>query len=1218
MAQQPIIEKIKVKFYKIVNGEMVSGEAMLQDLTSDDKQSITSLVILPILNKDGSENKQKLGISEYIKDFPMLRTLCYPSQFTNINVKQIQKNNCPYLTTVVRTQNEGHKDDVKPFTINGKIRVTGDVFAPETLKAFANLVGEENKIISIYEFSPVNYSTTKSKRQNHFITASDLENNLSEIDKKIDAISRRLGSTDKKVLTKTQVQNILKNFVGRITDEELNSIIQSINNINLNVDVSHLEDSVQLAIKNGFEKIHSERTKDENDNLNSLIAQIETIRQANDNTENTQKIILKLLRNQMPNLIATNRNFTDKVYMKLGQIDSAINSEDGLKEQLKNVNAYSDLILEELVAFGDRFTSACNNMNLSQESKDFIVQTLNVFARETVSQVQQGDKKFFEEIKDQIQKIPTIEDVQNIANNIVSQISINNIHLNKCMAEIIINNIVGAMGDITRLNDDDLSAIENSLFNVARTDEFKTYVGQLINDNDIAKSQNIDEVKSIIARNHDNVLEYFKSVQQTLSQIPTLEDLERLTGKGIKETRYAKLAILNEVRKQGMKIDDLKSFLKSAEYMDIMKNAFGITELQKKVSQISSSQTEMEASQNQIKTSLDEMTKNLLQTISTNVNLYGLGFGIASGVVAGNGQFIPTYAPYVYMPYQQFSQQPTVTISTQNEMNRAVSDQIQNVFGKIGWQMPTYNPQTPPNNAGELDKIKAEYNTQLENLRKQNEELTKKVAELTEALKGLTQSKPSTTSVTEQPNDPQQQGKKQDAVKQTVEKPIVEKKSIPVPKPDDEKKLVSKSVENLEKLAEPKKPWYKRLGKFIKRHPIISTIVGIGAGALVTAVAVGAVATVIDTLILKGAVAGAQAIGGVIASQSLPITIGAGVGGVLGGIGTIALSRTAGVKKEKLYHKFEKQKKKCDKAYEKLQETKENIQETQQNIENLLNKQRTGNKILKKVGLYKKLRMHQRTKLRKLRAKAHELPDLYIQKAEKALKTKQILNAMESKSNKTMAMIGNLHKLRKVQSEFKNNITNPYLSEDEKKGLIEEYSMDVQDIQENVNTGDITQLGSNFQTFDKEALDIISQAEEAGKKSNMMEDVKNDIQDRNSKTVLNVERVKAYNDQKVEDYRQQVAKNGSEQDKENLKRVEQDYSSRIRELIEKAKDKADMKKNTKMDPEVAKVLIANGKLDLEEVRKINPELAHQFDLMKDSKLNSESTVSKSIDQEKTK
>ena len=87
--------------------------------------------------------------------------------------------------------------------------------------------------------------------------------------------------------------------------------------------------------------------------------------------------------------------------------------------------------------------------------------------------------------------------------------------------------------------------------------------------------------------------------------------------------------------------------------------------------------------------------------------------------------------------------------------------------------------------------------------------------------------------------------------------------------------MLKRATKLMNMLHEPKQPWYKRVGKFIVRHPFRSALIGMGAGALI---ATGA-----------GALA-AGSLGAALTTANLffpTIAIGAGIGASAGLTGSL-------------------------------------------------------------------------------------------------------------------------------------------------------------------------------------------------------------------------------------------------------------------------------------------------------------------------------------------
>ena len=347
----------------------------------------------------------------------------------------------------------------------------------------------------------------------------------------------------------------------------------------------------------------------------------------------------------------------------------------------------------------------------------------------------------------------------------------------------------------------------------------------------------------------------------------------------------------------------------------------------------------------------------------------------------------------------------------------------------------------------------------------------------------------------------------------------------------------------MEKLAESKMTLGKRFRKWIARHPLALTAIGIGAGAVLGAGAGVAMAGGVSALIAK-------------ASWFIPtlqtIGIGAGVGLGLGAVGEVIARVTGAGKKSKLYSKFQKERNNCQRFRDQMEHMDKQVEMAQEDLKASRELQKTGNKILKKLGIYKFATKANRKALRKLKAKARIQKAEYKGKVEKFLKAKAELNQEEERTGKTTAMGGYLQKLRNEQSKY-NDRVNKAISrgadQDELDDLADEFEDIKAEVVENAMDsgidGDITKLSEDYHTGDREAEDIINSVK--GSKTATMKAVEEDIQRRNSKVKPEVVKAKYYDPDALGTYKKLVEEKGNEADKKNLQelRLQQRRFSRI-------------------------------------------------------------------------
>lgn len=302
-------------------------------------------------------------------------------------------------------------------------------------------------------------------------------------------------------------------------------------------------------------------------------------------------------------------------------------------------------------------------------------------------------------------------------------------------------------------------------------------------------------------------------------------------------------------------------------------------------------------------------------------------------------------------------------------------------------------------------------------------------------------------------------------------KPDPKPQPKPEPKKPEKVKLLRDTTEKIDRLKEPKLPWYKRLGKFVIRHPFRSALIGMGIGLLgatgIGAVAAGSLATALNTVNLF-----------------LPtILVGGGIGATAGLAGSIISRFSKKGRKERLYTKFKKQYKKCAKLREKAELYREEQLLRLENIAELRESSRTGNRFLKKLGVYKFAKKFNRKKLKKLRVKEIEAEQKADLKTEKALDTKKKLNYLENMTEKTLAYGGYVQKKRKLDQKVR-----------EGRIDFEEYADDMEDLLDDAPA--LENASALAKTFDGEAEDLILNAKN---RSHTMNRLLSNIQQRHTR-----------------------------------------------------------------------------------------------------------------------
>ena len=290
-------------------------------------------------------------------------------------------------------------------------------------------------------------------------------------------------------------------------------------------------------------------------------------------------------------------------------------------------------------------------------------------------------------------------------------------------------------------------------------------------------------------------------------------------------------------------------------------------------------------------------------------------------------------------------------------------------------------------------------------------------------------------------------------------------------------RLIEFATKELDKVNEPKLPWYKRMAKWVVRHPIATTAICLGAGALLAAgagvVAAGGLSPAISALSFSlpkiAAISGA---------------VGVGAGAVIGGGLLIGSNISKTGKKEKLYKKFEKKYKKCQSLEDSISEYKDIINATKDKQKQLEEKHRKSKGVLKALGVYKKARKKVRKQNRKFTQKMREAEIEYAETVEEAIDKKNELNTIEDTTS-SLALGGYFEKKKKVEKDFKSGKIDK-----------EDYDFEMEDLEDEVPG--ISKTSSRLKTFDGEVSELISKVKKEHSSKKMSEAVK-EIKARHSK-----------------------------------------------------------------------------------------------------------------------
>ncbi len=749
-----------------------------------------------------------------------------------------------------------------------------------------------------------------------------------------------------------------------------------------------------------------------------------------------------------------------------------------------------------------------------------------------------------------------------------------NVQLLTIVSNFITNTIIEKMDGIKGLSEIDLTNIENRFMSIFNNTEFSTLLTQILNDSEFAKMEDINDLVDYMGKLHAEELE---KIEQELGKkfegFAKLEDIEaqfaKMIGKDekgeffglIPEYISKKFAdSLAEVGK-GMTKEELIALLKSPQGKDLVREAIGIAGLEgsaaRQEAEIKSMKETLEKilgrmsaedkkddeekddkkdeipqrdiphvddkkldellgivkdiRDNMGKTTNPEAIKNIIQIY---MDAYNASHGMARGVYYGT-DYDPRYADLMRLRY----------VPVGLPYNVDIQNIIAQVISIMGYPYP---PKPIPDDRDKLieeDKkqiaLVQEQNKKLEEentkLRKDVEDLKKQIDEL------KAQDKNSETDNNKDKNEENKNNKKQTP-------PAPTPKPQPKPKPEPKTKFVVESRKALEKLAEPKLPWYKRLGNKIKKNPFLFTLCGLGVGALVagaaTVIGVGGIGAAIG--LVKNASMWFQP------TLALLKNVGIGAAAGLGasGLATIGLKIFGkGSKRDRLYNKFRRQYDKCHDYQDKMERHNQKVSQAEQD---LVDSQEQLAGALKHKSRYVRKVAKNKRKLGILRAKQMRQNSEYKAKVQDAVKTKTRLNDMEDDAGKTLAQNGELQKYRKITAKYQAKIQQIEASNmdpDTKEQLIDDIKtrLEVKRSRHTINADgeDISILSGKYKTYDKETADLIASVK--GKKTKLMEKSNYDIFDRNAgPREVSVKEVPVVTSEEVEEYNEAISSNTEE------------------------------------------------------------------------------------------
>lgn len=1071
-----------------------------------------------------------------------------------------------------------------------------DTYAGDILGGVADLSAQLSAIASVDEKQIIGIAMQFVAEQTEALVREKDNELFDDIKSKLSGVAtstaiKRIEDKINSMPSKTVVLNkfaSLKNDiadVSRISQEQLDRIISSLESISY--DNEETLDQVIARIKAEFDASKSQQQK----TLTDAVAELRNIafEAGNKTEEEVKKLFRDFAESKLPDLIATNRKLTDKLMPAIarmeGKVDDLSDRVDGVNETTSeilektgNLEVGNALLLDGIVDLQKDLSHLLNHgSNLSQEEKTYISNLINTYVRDLHDRVQAGQTEILNDMKEEFGKVVTAEQIENIVASKLENIAASlgdlqtdaNLNIMAFLVESVSGEVVKSLGDLSKLHSEDTKTIIDAIDKIFETDKFRENMASILNNSTLAKASSIEELTRLISTQNETELNNLTNIASNIAKLPTIDkirevvkdessglyslllrrlgvsqdtkdmtltDLLRdnfgfLKGKvtGMEDTLNT---ILTESKNKGMTIDDLKKFFASQEGKQIISSALNVQILTQQLAKIEqANEVRMAELQRAYEANIQLITK----MAANSVNIYSAAYGLAGGVIQGGGVIPGGYAPQMMQP---FVYPYPASTSTTPEMMAVMQQQLINLYARLGI---TLNPNpNPVDTKEEVKKILDDFRKEQEEANKklieesikQQEERDKKILERLDKLEEKMKSSDDVKKKEEEAKKPREDDKR---VVPTKIEPVIKK----VPK-EKNIKFPVKCIEKMDRLAEPKLTVGQRFRKWLKRHPLAWTAIGLGAGALIGAgvgiFAAGGIAPFIANISYFG--------------QSLQtIAVGAGIGLGAGGLGEIIARVTGLGKKDRLYNKFLKRKAKCEKTRSKIDELDRQIE----NAKEAVNQTREMAKACVKARQRKKVVKATRKrvkKLRKLRTKARVSKAKYKGVVEDFMQAKTALNDYEAKKGKSMAMQGNLDKVRKARAILESKLASA-ADEEEKEEAQEEYEDALMEYDIGLD-GDISNLSDEFRTGDKEAEDIITSVK--GAKTKAMEDMLADIQKRNSKTVDKTYDVKYYDMSEVKEYEKEVDTKGNQADKEKLQEILSKAEKTNREAMDKAEE----------------------------------------------------------------
>lgn len=1160
------------------NGVRVTRKFKLGEIPEDVKDKIISLVIFP-QTKSGSKSRYKTMPEldeKIINNMPNLRKIAVPMQFGKMDIRQIKKNGCPSLVRVIRSQPKEYSahHDINFKTQNVSVNETT---TPRENEYFAELLDEaECEVLNVYDF----YSWPKPTRKHETQTTEQLQS-AAELEIPVEP---EASNEDLPPLPLTLELDFVKE-IGNLVEDKAQDLNEEIDENQTQLIPSELYAKAAKALAAGleprdreimrrsFERIDPHMSKESMSTaIPDVFKRIPSLISA---ASNDRELRIR----ELVHFLSSQENTTENVARIAGKIEQYL-----IDVLLADPKLHIVYLEQSFIVDGDDFNKKANEsmadiwekikeyLNISQNpDRDKVLNILGDFASkysqslssnllkhvirrekklEDILQLTEGQKTEEVAVDEEIVEGDSLEDEGKKAlipsgrgklisdsNEFSEKLSVllvkvfnKNIHnlseetLDRI--EKIVKDAVGTLGmsDIQATLDSISSQLQNMITREGLESLVKDAIDRVVGKDEQGDGRSISDIYSKL----DSIYEILQEKSFTKKQVEDLLDSKfgdfiakvvafmdqnsETSNKtnNILELLIKKFGVLQEVIDNNTKTIENNSTVIENNTTTIENNTSAIANIQnfiKKsnttiqnnttlIDQLSLYLKELEKQKNagnvSIDIDVDNMTKvvNLIKQMNVTDNTFSMN-NVFSTV-------IQNYLTYSMMTANLFNNQVQIgglgfmnpfMIGMQN--TNAISNVLmmsmlglglnnKNVLNLFGGNQPDPN-QT-------------------------------KMMELLEEILKLLQGNQKTQGPSQTTLPPSKTPSKTPS-----KDPVKAPKPVKIPEKTKEFVYKERVKKSLEKLREPKRK--ENLFAKIARHPIKTALTVAGIGA---AIGLGAYALLPATM--ANVVAGVPLISKVAnlaIGAAMPVGIGAGAGLAVGGVTSIAASVFKGVKRERLYKKFQRKYNRAMRAVNSVELAKEKVSVKQAEKEALRDNLRSAKNTRQRNKALRAL-AKKRKQISRAKNKEAKVTGRFTTKVREALNTKSKLNAMESRTGKTTALGGAVQYVRSKQGKL-----DPEAMADIKESLNEELS----DL-----TGsavDIDKVSPKHKTYDREAVDLISMVNKL-KASNEFNSTLSEIEARHTAIELEDRSIQQYD---VADIQKMIAEADANPSPENVAAV---------------------------------------------------------------------------------